>query len=398
MANKTSTFQDNNPPKADALWFNMVTTEIKNLVPIDGSTVDPNGTINDQAVNSIKSYVSQAGILCTDTGTANNYVLGASSPFANPMLKTGCRVRFKTANPNTGASNIVAFGGTSIACRKSDGITPLSANDIPSNIEVEFVYDGTYWVQVFSGNKATTTIRGISYLNNPITIANNATDANNDIDFSAGNALLNDGSGQLILLSAITKRLDASWSAGTNNGGLFSGTKANSTWYYAFAILNTSTGEVDAGFDSSSSGANVPSGWKISKLINCFKTSGAGNILTGTYFKDSSFYYTSQLLEESASNANNAGNLVLSFVPPIPAYAINSAYANNNTVNAYAYYTAGTSSTNIIWETSKLNAGFGRANGFIPTNNATIYRTYGRDAGQSSVCELYTCGFKLINS
>ena len=164
MANKTSTFQDNNPPKADALWFNMVTTEIKNLVPIDGSTVDPNGTINDQAVNSIKSYVSQAGILCTDTGTANNYVLGASSPFANPMLKTGCRVRFKTANPNTGASNIVAFGGTSIACRKSDGITPLSANDIPSNIEVEFVYDGTYWVQVFSGNKATTTTQGITYL------------------------------------------------------------------------------------------------------------------------------------------------------------------------------------------------------------------------------------------
>ena len=374
-----------------------------------------NGTTRSDAINAGQVQDNQFLYLGTTGGSADAYTLSpapAITAYATPQQFTAkINATNTTTTPYLQISGIANPTTTAIIKKlnASRAEIAVEANDLLANGIYKFQRNSANdawivlnpekpFVNLVNATVATTTTRGISYLNNPITIANNATDANNDIDFSAGNALLNDGSGQLILLSAITKRLDASWSAGTNNGGLFSGTKANSTWYYAFAILNTSTGAVDAGFDSSSSGANVPSGWKISKLINCFKTSGAGNILTGTYFKDSSFYYTSQLLEETATNSDNAGNLVLSFVPPIPAYAINSAYANNNTVNAYAYYTAGTSSTNIIWEASKLSAGFGRANGFIPTNNATIYRTYGRDAGQSSVCELYTCGFKLINS
>jgi hypothetical protein len=47
--------------------------------------------------------------------------------------------------------------------------------------------------------------QGFAYLNNPITIANNATDANNDINFSGGNAPLDDGSGQVLLSSTLVK-------------------------------------------------------------------------------------------------------------------------------------------------------------------------------------------------
>lgn len=122
---------------------------------------------------------------------------------------------------------------------------------------------------------ATTTTQGISYLNNPITIANNATDANNDIDFSAGNAPLDDGSGQVILSSTLVKRLDASWVAGTNQGGLFSGTKANSTRYYLFVITNGTIN--DAGFDSSPNGANIPAGYKGS-YRGMVLTDSSGNI------------------------------------------------------------------------------------------------------------------------
>lgn len=285
MANKTSTFQDNNPPKADALWFNMVTTEIKNLVPIDGSTVDPNGTINDQAVNSIKSYVSQAGILCTDTGTANNYVLGASSPFANPMLKTGCRVRFKTANPNTGASNIVAFGGTSIACRKSDGITPLSANDIPSNIEVEFVYDGTYWVQVFSGNKATTTTQGISYLNNLVQPVHDGTSPNDTVGFVGGT--FTTSAGNQIYLPTIIKKIQSSgtWTAGTGQNGLDTGARAASTFYRTYVIQNNSTGAYDILFSTSATSPTVPSGYTNLGIMDyaLIRVNGSTNIATSKW-------------------------------------------------------------------------------------------------------------------
>lgn len=257
--------------------------------------------------------------------------------------------------------------------------------------------DGLSKWTLLNKEQATTTNQGIVYLNNPITIANNATTPNTKIDFLAGNAQLNDGSGQVLLSSTLTKILQSSgaWTAGNDANGLFSGAKANNTWYYAFAIQNTTTNAVDAGFDSSSTGANVPSGWKITKLIHCFRTNASGNILSGKYFKDKTFLYDTSILEETATNATVAGNLTLSYVPPTPVHAINLAYANNNAVNAYAYYVAGTSSSNICWETSKLSSGFGRANGVIPTNNAVIYRSYGGD--QARTCELYTNGFKLID-
>jgi hypothetical protein len=136
----------------------------------------------------------------------------------------------------------------------------------------------------FQDRLASTTNQGVSYLNNPITIANNATDANNDINFSAGNAPLDDGSGQFLLSSTLVKRLDASWSAGTNQGGLFSGTKANSTKYYLFAITNGTI--IDAGFDISPTGANIPAGYKGS-YRGMVLTDASGNIipftLTGQY-------------------------------------------------------------------------------------------------------------------
>ena len=137
-----------------------------------------------------------------------------------------------------------------------------------------------------NGTKATSTTQGIAFLSNPITISNNATDANNDIDFSAGNAPLDDGSGQVLLSSTLVKRLDASWVAGTNQGGLFSGTKANSTLYYLFAITNGTIN--DAGFDTSSTGANIPAGYKGS-YRGTVLTDGSGNIraftLAGQYME-----------------------------------------------------------------------------------------------------------------
>lgn len=158
---------------------------------------------------------------------------------------------------------------------------------------------------------ATTTNQGVVYLDNPITIANNTTDANNDIDFSAGNAPLDDGSGQVLLSTILVKRLDASWVAGTNQGGLFSGTKANSTKYYEFAITNGTIN--DGGFDISPTGANIPSGYKGS-YRGMIKTDGSGNILA---FKQNrnKFLFASQITEYSGTVASTYTNLNSSNVP-----------------------------------------------------------------------------------
>jgi len=159
------------------------------------------------------------------------------------------------------------------------GVNPTANSILPnqtSNSGKVLGTDGTNasWVDA-AGAEATTSNKGISYLNDPIALANNATDANNDIDFSAGNAPLDDGSGQVLLSSTLVKRLDASWVAGTNQGGLFSGTKAINTRYYEFAITNGTIN--DAGFDISPTGANIPAGYKGS-YRGMVLTDGSGNI------------------------------------------------------------------------------------------------------------------------
>ena len=211
-----------------------------------------------------------------------------------------------------------------------------------------FYFDGAGSL-VLADRLGTTTTQGVAFLSNPITISNNATDANNDIDFSAGNAPLDDGSGQILLASTLVKRLDASWSAGTNQGGLFSGTKATNTWYYLFAIVNTTTGATDAGFDSSVSGANVPSGWKISKILHAIKTdgTGSGNILQGKFYSDGWFYYNSEQ-QEYTSTSTTAGTFInLSFAPKdIISKAYFTALATNNGTSGNRDFRVGISSTN----------------------------------------------------
>lgn len=139
---------------------------------------------------------------------------------------------------------------------------------------------------------ATTTTQGVAYLSNPITIANNATDANNDIDFSAGNFNFSDGSGQVLVPAVMTKRLDATWSAGTNQGGLLNGTavpKAINSTYHCYKIYNPTTGVEDSAFllgilgtapDPTSA---LPSGYTKFKLIASIRTDGSGNIRNGNY-------------------------------------------------------------------------------------------------------------------
>jgi hypothetical protein len=125
---------------------------------------------------------------------------------------------------------------------------------------------------------ATSTTQGISFSPNPITIANNATDANNDIDFTAGNFKFSDKSNEAVLL-AMTKRLDALWTAGTNQGGLDTGSKANSTWYHCYAIYNPTSDVSDAIFSDNATTPTLPSGYTKYYLIESIKTDVSGNIL-----------------------------------------------------------------------------------------------------------------------
>jgi hypothetical protein len=263
-----------------AAEFNQFLTELQtNLITPAGMT-PTSGSLNQVGV-AVASIAAQGGVFGVDSGIADAYVFTQVSPFPAPFaLKNGMTISFRPGNNNTGACTINAFGFGAKSIKNADGSTP-TASALSTLSDVKLRYDLTLDEWLIDSNinaQATTTTAGASLLPSQIIISNNVTDSANDIDFAAGNFQFSDGTGSASL-SALIKRLDATWAAGTNQGGLFTGAKANSTWYHCFAIYNPTTGVSDCGFDTSVTAANIPSGYTKYKRVGSIRTNGSGNIL-----------------------------------------------------------------------------------------------------------------------
>jgi hypothetical protein len=110
-----------------------------------------------------------------------------------------------------------------------------------------------------------------------IEIANDTTDANNDILFPAGFCYSSDFAYALVLATPLIKQLDAVFASGTNAGGLFSGSKAANTTYHMFLIRKDSDGSIDAGFDTDPDCANIPTGYTAYRWVMSALTDASGN-------------------------------------------------------------------------------------------------------------------------
>jgi len=119
-----------------------------------------------------------------------------------------------------------------------------------------------------------------------LTLSNNVSDATNDIDVAAGACVSDDGT-TLIVLSAITKRLDAAWAVGTNQGGLDTGSIANTT-YHLWAISKAGGADADVLFSISASAPTMPTDYTKKKCIGSIvRVSAAIKAFTqyGNYFE-----------------------------------------------------------------------------------------------------------------
>jgi hypothetical protein len=96
-------------------------------------------------------------------------------------------------------------------------------------------------------------------------LANNATDAANDIDVSEGECRNSTNTVDFNLPASITKRLDAAWVEGTNQGGLDTGAIANTT-YHVFAIRSV-TGVCDVLFSISATAPTLPANYTAFRRI-----------------------------------------------------------------------------------------------------------------------------------
>jgi len=100
-----------------------------------------------------------------------------------------------------------------------------------------------------------------------LTLSNNVSDATNDIDIAVGECAASDSPyWKMALSSALTKRLDAGWAVGTNQGGLDTGVISNGT-YQVWLIQRSDTGVVDALFSASPTSPTMPTNYDRKRRI-----------------------------------------------------------------------------------------------------------------------------------
>lgn len=145
-------------------------------------------------------------------------------------------------------------------------------------------------------------------------LSNNGSDANNDIDVAAGACRDDGNAANIVLTSSLTKRLDAAWEAGTNQGGLDAGSEANATWYHVFAIRNPSTLAVDALFSASAASPTMPSGYTQKRRLGAVRNDGSGNLLAFVQRGDE-FWWKDPPLDVDTTNSGTGAVLAALTVP-----------------------------------------------------------------------------------
>jgi hypothetical protein len=228
-----------------------------------------------------------------------------------------------------------------------------------------------------------------------VILSNNTTNPNNAIDFASG-VLFFDGFGQ-VSVPAITKLLNTNWTAGTNQGGLDTGTKQSNTWYYCYAIYNPTTQISDVIFSTNLTSPTLPTGFTKNKYIGAVKTNGSGNIIAFEHLKNNYFEYITPILEFS-------GTTPLTRTPLSVSSPVNVIVRINAKLNSVA--TAGTQNQLYLTDLNKTdstsvvklsaNVNFNAAGEFDIKSNSNSQIGI-RGNGSSGSVEIYTLGYFDIN-
>lgn len=142
------------------------------------------------------------------------------------------------------------------------------------------------------------------------------------------------------LTTSLVKRLDANWTAGTNQGGLDTGSPANNTWYYAFLIRDSVSGVVDVMFSTSPTSPGVTGDYGVVCRLRGFRTDGSANIIK-TFQIGRRCYYASPPLDVSDSSlAATRETYSLGYVPPSYSVLATFAVAFNDAGNITAWLTS----------------------------------------------------------
>ena len=164
-------------------------------------------------------------------------------------------------------------------------------------------------------------------------IMTNDTDTVNDISVSVG-ACRDAADGENIETSAaIVKRIDANWATGTGAGGFPSGlTLTADTWYHMF-VIRSSLGVIDAGFDTTSNGANLltdAANFSEYRRIGSVLTNGSSGIIN---FVQTGNWFFWNAVQQDVSNTSQSTTEVEYTMSVPPDFKFLGEFSNDNQDN-----------------------------------------------------------------
>lgn len=210
-----------------------------------------------------KVLIGNSGATGWVNATLTDQVTINGLPVSIASLAAGDLLRYNGAAwanvPTLGLSNLSDITGPVALAR-------LSGTGAPQSTSLSSIVD-----LVFAGSKL---ISGWTY-------QNDVTDVTNDIAFAAG-AGFDDTGAHFFAVGALIKRLDATFTAGNNNGMLDTGAVANSN-YDLYAINNPTTGAGDYLAVVENAAPSMPSGFTYRRKIGWIKRAGGLIVLFNTY-------------------------------------------------------------------------------------------------------------------
>ena len=280
--------------------WNEVPSEIQNVIENLGQVLTSSDLL--QLAKGIVGYAG-AGTFYVDTGAADAYVLTEVGSKVGPSALNadhdGFLVRFRAANANTGASTLNLSGLGSKAIVRED-FSAVQSGDIVTSKDMEVRYRHSATDFVLAQHLLSSSAEVSQGYLSGFQTSRDGGDPANDINFTAG-ICRDDADTTTMERAEITKKIDVDWVAGDDQGGFPSAlTIAIDTTYHLFIIKNTSTGVVDAGFDTNLAATNLladATGYTPVRRVGSIRTA-AGATTIEPYFQDDDWFGFVDILQD----------------------------------------------------------------------------------------------------
>ena len=307
------------------------------ILEFKGSVGGAHNTINVLIPNNSKTYVvknsvsfnastdaiilkvaGNTGTTVTDGSTALYVTNGTTvtpvtqNTFTNltaTSITTGGITTTSLTGVSLATSILAATSITGTAITLTGNVTAANAVISDKVCASAFFGDGSNLTGIASGMP-----RG--YLSG-LTLSNNSSDSDHDIDIAVGEARDTADGVDLSISSTFTKKIDATWASGSGNGGMANGVSLSAdTWYHVY-LVELDAGGTDAGFDTATNAANLVATSGIAsayRRIGSVLTDSSSNILGFTQFEDE-FIFDSQINNVNATALGTSRVLVTVTTP-----------------------------------------------------------------------------------